>query len=150
MASDYNRSFIAVHISRQGQAIVGKCRGVQGPFTNYVGSLRGRGDQPRTNFCLLCLICLPMKGGGGVKNSNNLAYVVCEWSLTQSLHLQMSLRTSWISQESFVKFLVILEAQIFSLVSYLCHILKYECKQNRHLNHFILYSYFCFLITETC
>ena len=39
----------------------------KGPSINYVGSLRGRGGQQTTNFCLLCLICLPMKGGGGQK-----------------------------------------------------------------------------------
>ena len=63
-----------------------KDKNVEGPFTNYVGSLRWRGGQKKSHFCLLCLICLPMKGGRGVKNSKNHAYVVygrslCKWTL---------------------------------------------------------------------
>ena len=46
--------------------------------------LEGEGGQPKAHFCLLCLIYLPMKGGGGVKNSKNYAYVVCERSLRKS------------------------------------------------------------------
>ena len=39
----------------------------KGPSINYVGSLRGRGGQPKAHFCLLCLMFLPMKGGRGSK-----------------------------------------------------------------------------------
>ena len=31
----------------------------------------GEGGQPKAHFCLLCLMCLPMKGGGRFENSKN-------------------------------------------------------------------------------
>ena len=51
-------------------------------FEFLLNVLRGRGGQKKSHFCLLCLICLPMKGGGRVKISKNRAYVVYERSLT--------------------------------------------------------------------
>ena len=42
--------------------------------------LEGEGGQPKTHFCLLCLMFLPMKGEG-IKNSKNHAYVVYGWPL---------------------------------------------------------------------
>ena len=58
-----------------------KAEGVLGTVHKLRRQPEGEGGQQTTNFCLLCLICLPMKGGGGVKNSKNHAYVVYGWSL---------------------------------------------------------------------